>query len=106
MTRDQAMQALEILEAGDGQAAIEMLKDIIAGASSDASDVDAGVTDPSVVDARAEDGDDDGSEGDGAEGVAPPRKATALQQRICAEKGISEARFLEVQTAMQRPLRH
>lgn len=112
MTKDQATQALEILMKGDGEAALDMLKEIIAGGASD-SDAEPEENAESAGD-QADPSNDDGSEGDGAEGIADPNKKknqaidprvvesrlTPRQLEICREQGIDPKDFLRVKASM------
>jgi hypothetical protein len=75
MDPETVTKALQAIEDGDGQFALELLKEILLYASApDAADAEAeSVTadDPDGADAAG----DGGSEGDGAEGIAPPGRA-------------------------------
>jgi phage I-like protein len=70
MDKDLVLKALEALQAGDDEAATEILKGMIAGAAS-----------------GEEPGADDGSEGDGAEGVAPPAEGSAVSPKVTDTSG-------------------
>jgi len=65
MDKDLVIKALEALQAGDDEAATEILKGMIAGAAS-----------------GEEPGADDGAQGDDAEGVAPPAEASEIKPKV------------------------
>jgi hypothetical protein len=64
MDKDLVLKALEALQAGDDEAATEILKGMIAGAAS-----------------GEEPGADDGAQGDDAEGVAPPAEGSEVKPK-------------------------
>lgn len=108
MDRDLVLRGLEAVQQGDGAAALDLLKEMIASAA-------GGASDDAPASLSETDGDEAGAESDGAEGVpAPKRKKlsaedraasrllTPSERRACRAQGCAPAAFLKLKSARGR----